>query len=747
MTIREQTTTLLTADTLLCDRYRVLRPLGQGGFSQTYEVEDCAICDRDSIKVLKVLLESYPKAVDLFQREAKVLSQLSHPGIPKVEPDAYFTFQATHAADVMHVPQILHGLVMEKIPGLDLQQWMSSRNMSPISQPQAINWLRQLSEILGLIHNQQYFHRDIKPSNIMLKPDGQLVLIDFGGVREITETFLRQQEDDFTGTRLASRGYAPLEQIDGRAVPQSDFFALGRTFVYLLTGKSPTAMPSNPATGQLLWQDNASPLSRSLIDLIDWLMAPFPGQRPQSADEILAALDTVAQLNATSELPQRPKVPPYEPAVDATQPPWSEVDALYDAAPNTRFLVPPLPLWLRLLMMAGWSSATAGLLIGARLMGLLQPLELAAFDQFLRWRPAESGAEQTVVVEVTQADIRQLDGEYPLHDDTMLETLQTLETYNPSMIGIDIYRDRPEGEGQAELIQYIQQHDHVVPICAHPMGGDDEGTASLAGISPEQVGFADIALDLDETVRRHLLAMPPQADFLCQASYAISTLLAFTHLEQQGYELFPGLDTWQVERPTDQTQTSETMTIHLLRSRPGFYANRQSVEGHQILLNYRAVDNLSAAIPRVTLTDLRSGTVKPDLIRDKVVIIGVTDPTVNDDFRTPYGENLRGVLLQAELANQLITAVEEGRPLLQFGPRWADWLWIMTWAGVGGGLWLCKTRSQLALSASGTAILLSGLSWFSLISIGVVVPVVPAALALGLALSGKFLLQATRSHR
>ena len=93
--------------TVIQERYQILNLLGQGGFSQTYAVDD-----QGTTKVLKVLLENYPKAIHLFQREAKVLSQLHHPGIPSVEPDGYFTVQQESSNDRLHC------LVMELIPGL-----------------------------------------------------------------------------------------------------------------------------------------------------------------------------------------------------------------------------------------------------------------------------------------------------------------------------------------------------------------------------------------------------------------------------------------------------------------------------------------------------------------------------------------------------------------------------------------------------------------------------------------------------
>ncbi|MDY7023347.1 MAG: serine/threonine-protein kinase, partial [Cyanobacteriota bacterium] len=237
-----------------------------------------------SHKVLKVLLKEHPKAVALFKQEAKVLSQLRHPGIPLVEKDGYFTFMAKSSKEPVHC------LVMEKIDGSNLQDWMKSRKKEPISQDQAMDWLKQLAEILEKVHRLQYFHRDIKPQNIMRKPDGQLVLIDFGTAREVTDTFMAKMEGGQNVTGIVSPGYTPPEQTNGKAVPQSDFFALGRTFIYLLTGKPPTAYPENPRTGKLLWRKGAPDISKQLADVLDYLMAPFPGNRPQTPQMILQCL-------------------------------------------------------------------------------------------------------------------------------------------------------------------------------------------------------------------------------------------------------------------------------------------------------------------------------------------------------------------------------------------------------------------------------------------------------------------------
>lgn len=258
-------------------RYRITKRLGEGGFAKTFELVD----EQGSFHVLKILTDSNPKAVALFQREALVLGRLQHPGIPKVDLDAYFTFFPRN------INQPVHCLLMEKIEGLNLEEWLKSRLNQPISQNQAITWLKQLCEILHQVHQQQYFHRDIKPSNIMLRPNGQLALIDFGTVREVTGTYLAKVGGGgHKVTGIVSPGYTPPEQANGKAVPQSDFFALGRTFVFLLTGTDPNDFPESPVNGELIWQNHAQQISPALAQLIDYLMAPFPGNRPQNTQVI-----------------------------------------------------------------------------------------------------------------------------------------------------------------------------------------------------------------------------------------------------------------------------------------------------------------------------------------------------------------------------------------------------------------------------------------------------------------------------
>jgi serine/threonine protein kinase len=287
------------SELLLEGRYRVTRQLGSGGFGQTYEVSD-----RDSTpKVLKILTNNNPKYVELFQREAQVLSRLKHQGIPKAEPDAYFIFLPRNRREPLHC------LVMEKIEGLDLREYLQRRG-GPIDQKYAIEWLTQLATILKEVHSQNFFHRDIKPSNIMLKVDGQLVLIDFGTAREITESFvLKQASGQVTG--VISTGYTPPEQFNGQAVPQSDFFALGRTFVFLVTAKDPNNFYDS-YIDQLHWRDAAPQISPQLADLLDRLMVRFPNQRPQTAEVILQQL---AQISRDSYVPQAgsPLTPPVNP--------------------------------------------------------------------------------------------------------------------------------------------------------------------------------------------------------------------------------------------------------------------------------------------------------------------------------------------------------------------------------------------------------------------------------------------------
>ena len=276
------------SELLLDGRYRVVRELGGGGFGKTYEVQDSdpqkAGGGKPAHKVLKVLLHNHPKYVELFEREVNVLSRLKHPGIPKVEADAHFTFFLKNS----NVP--LYCLVMEKIEGLNLSQYMTQRGKC-ITQKMAIQWLMQLLRILEEIHRHNFFHRDIKPSNIMLRSTGQLVLIDFGTAREVTETYLSKQSSGGV-TGLFSAGYSPIEQLNGQAVPQSDFFALGRTLVYLLTGKHPSELYDSHVD-QLNWRQCVPNLSPEFADVVDNIMARLPNQRPSSAQVILNQLESV----------------------------------------------------------------------------------------------------------------------------------------------------------------------------------------------------------------------------------------------------------------------------------------------------------------------------------------------------------------------------------------------------------------------------------------------------------------------
>jgi serine/threonine protein kinase len=282
------------------------------GFGVVYEA-----FEGFTAKILKVLQEKWnnePKAVELFKREYDVLLELSRQNVTGVpRSDAYFQYSTREG-------KRLHCLVMEKVEGINLEQWL--KQYDSLSQKRALKWLREITLILDKIHQQNWLHRDIKPPNIMLRNSGELVLIDFGTAREETQTY-HQKVKGQQVTGITSAGYTPNEQQHGQAVIQSDFHALGRTFVHLLTGKHPLEI-YDPINDVLPWREETENIHPLLLDFIDELMGRLPKNRPANTRVILQRLDEIErQLKLPPITPNRPSPPAAnpQPVVTQKQPP------------------------------------------------------------------------------------------------------------------------------------------------------------------------------------------------------------------------------------------------------------------------------------------------------------------------------------------------------------------------------------------------------------------------------------------
>ncbi len=275
-------------------RYIPLQRLGSGGFATIYTVWDL---QKKTQQVLKVLVETAPKALQLFEQEAAVLERLKHPGVPKVEKNSYFLVRLSNPQE-----RLLPCLVMEKINGQTLQDVLD-KHPQGCSEALVQDWLYQAVEILRELHRCGIIHRDLKPSNLMLREGtGQLVAIDFGGAKQMG---LMPVGSQVVSTRLISPGYSPPEQITGEGIgPPADFYALGRTMIQLLTGKE-LADFQDPVTGEFRWRHYVA-VSPTLADLLDEMIRLDPQQRPATAVEIKQRLVKIATI--------KHKTPPAPPS-------------------------------------------------------------------------------------------------------------------------------------------------------------------------------------------------------------------------------------------------------------------------------------------------------------------------------------------------------------------------------------------------------------------------------------------------
>ncbi|OLP18952.1 Chase2 sensor protein [Leptolyngbya sp. 'hensonii'] len=377
------------------------------------------------------------------------------------------------------------------------------------------------------------------------------------------------------------------------------------------------------------------------------------------------------------------------------------------------------------------SLLVTGVIACVRGLGALQGLELAAYDQFIRWRPAEPADSRIVVVTIDRADVL-AQGNEPrqgsLSDRTLSRLLDTLKRSRASLIGLDLYRDFPVSSAAPELAQELRQNDRLIAICKRP---DSESNASSIApppeIRPTQVGFSDFVEDSDGVVRRHLLAMSTKTASSCTPTYAFSTELALRYLRDRGVKS-------QIT-PQGNLQLGQTIVPKLTRRTGGYQP--VDARGTQLLLNYRA--NPSHSVTQVSVRQVLNRQIDPTAFEDKIVLIGTIFPDNGDYWPTPYGKNFArqvpGVLLQATLVSQLISASLDQRPLLWVWHPLVEWFWIWGWALAGAGLvWSVASPLHRILACSAAGLVLTGSCLFILIK-GGWVPVVPPLLSLGLTAS------------
>ena len=218
---------------VLRDRYELLETLGGGSGSITYLARDSQSTAQCVVKELSVgevvrwdrgthSLDSddFTKLIELFEREARVLSHLDHPGIPRFID--HFTDSTDEDTRLYTVQEYVQGETLEALI-------TGGRHFT---EDEAENLCRRSAAILRYLHGRSppLIHRDIKPSNVILDADGTVHLVDFGSVRNVVGG------GELDGrTIVGTFGYMPIEQYEARALPQSDFYALGMTLVYLLS--------------------------------------------------------------------------------------------------------------------------------------------------------------------------------------------------------------------------------------------------------------------------------------------------------------------------------------------------------------------------------------------------------------------------------------------------------------------------------------------------------------------------------
>ncbi|NMG09227.1 serine/threonine protein kinase [Brasilonema sp. UFV-L1] len=376
--------------------------------------------------------------------------------------------------------------------------------------------------------------------------------------------------------------------------------------------------------------------------------------------------------------------------------------------------------WLRTVLVTSLSVTV--LVLGVRELKWLQPWELKAYDQMLGLRPTEALDPRILLVNVTEDDLQRY--RWPLSDKKINNLLEKLQSYQPRIIGLNIYRPEQENLGIG-----FKHQDNIFTTCAFS-SIDLPEVAPPINVPIENVGFTDFIPDEDGIVRRSLLFAHARQNKKCTTNISFGALLAISFLKKEGIE--PDFSDENYFKLVDTHSQKVKASFKVLDSNAGGYQNMDN-SGYQVMLNYRHPDKLTKEI---TLTQALNSNINPNWIKDHLVIIGTKSPSLHPGFYTPFSAlpnqpaRMPVVFIHAQIASQIISTALDGRPVIWYFPKWAEGIWIWVWSLLGAVLaWRLRHPLLLvvveALTTSGLVVICAMLflqaGW---------VPIIPPALAL-----------------
>ncbi|MEL6164974.1 MAG: CHASE2 domain-containing protein, partial [Cyanobacteria bacterium J06628_3] len=387
---------------------------------------------------------------------------------------------------------------------------------------------------------------------------------------------------------------------------------------------------------------------------------------------------------------------------------------------------PRINFWHRLGTVFLASTLVTGLVMGVRSRGILEASELSSYDQMLQMRPQEGPDPRLLIVAIKPEDLKLPEqkqrGLRSLSDLALDKLLQKLESYQPRTIGLDIFRPFAVNSKQPGLANRLQDNHNLFAICHVPEPKSNSSQYKPPPEVPEKrQGFSNVAEDPGKIVRRHLLSMTIPATSSCASkddNYALNVKLASHYL---GVKV-KHTDKWNLQ--------IGKVLFRRLKLNPGAYY-KGDTWGTQVMLNYRSYRSPLEIAEIVTLKQVLRDEVKPEKVKDKIVIIGAIHET-SDYFYTPYSDahspsqKIPGVILQAQMVSQILSAVDGTRPLIMPLPVWQEVLWVWVWLLIAGILiWHFRKLIALCLVGCITIGLLYGICYYFLTQ-GYWVPFIPA---------------------